>query len=361
MARYDYVRKFYTLVAMGRVSELQMTKRRAATGGFSPQNVWAVTTADASDSGLARKEHSWHRACYVIGKLCTRKEFIVKSQHKKSLIAAALLAGGLVYGPMVSAGPSLGSVNLVFPDTTADPLFPASWDTMEIFFDNKNGSSRNVSVRAGMFSGNVDSTVTNTFDVKTLYKDEENVLVYCVDILQNLMLSSTEYQAHMISRGQVEGEDVEGDVRRDFNRMLTFLGAVNHVLEDDFNLGYKDKNWLNPLSNGWMAGAIQLGLWESLYEKKNVDLSITSDDNEYFHASYVHADGQTLLADAFELVNMNAAMQLDPAQLVWLVSGTGQDLLADPISVPTPAPLVLLVGGLGVLVMRRRRLPVASV
>jgi hypothetical protein len=287
----------------------------------------------------------------------------VKSQHKKSFIAAALLAGGLAYGPMAAAGP-LGTLDLTFP-TAHSQLFPAGGNVMTISLDNGT-TDDSWHVKAGMFSGEADRS-NSTFNVDTLILDEDNVLVYCVDILQFLSFESTVYDVNMIALGQVETDD--GGVRRDFGRMLTFLGAINHVLADPTTPGLTtftpltegDKNWLNP-SAGWMAGAIQVGIWEALYEEANTGLSITNAETGsggWFSATGVGSDGMGLLNAAFG--RMGTATPLSVDQVVWLSTGEGQDLIADPVDVPVPAPLVLLVGGLGVLVMRRRRSPVASV
>jgi hypothetical protein len=280
----------------------------------------------------------------------------VKLFDKKSLLAVALVAGGMTHGPLVQAGPTGQILDLSFPNNHAD-LFPAGGDNMHIFLNNGVTTSTS-HVRAGMFSGSADRD-NSTFDVDTLVLDGENVLVYCVDILQYLEKSSTEYDVNMIDLGS---EDIDTiGVRRDFGRMLTFLGAMNHVLYEDYGLDFGDKNWLNPTPGGWMAGAIQVGIWESLYEKEESALSIldaADGINNYFSAIDVDLPGQTLLDAAF--TRMGTATPLDVTQVVWLSTDEGQDLLADPVDVPVPAPLALLFGGLGILVLRSRRQAAAT-
>jgi hypothetical protein len=269
----------------------------------------------------------------------------VKLKSKtKTILAAVLLASAMGQGPVAQAGPTL---TMSFSSDHGE-LFPSGGDVMGIDFNN-GSKSVSTNVKAGMFSANVDDS--DDFDVSRLYLDKSNVLVYCVDILQELRKTSTAYDVNEITQGQ---EVVNHGVRRDFGRTLTFLGAVNHVLSENYGLGFGDKNWLNP-NAGWMSGAVQLGIWESLYEEKDTILSIANDVTDagtWFSATGVDTKGSALLSAAFG--RMDDATPLSVEQVIWLSTDQGQDLLADPVDVPAPAPLALLLGGLAMLRLRLR-------
>ena len=71
-----------------------------------------------------------------------------------------------------------------------------------------------------------DVATNSDFDVTSLFRDENEVLAYCVDVLHSFSYSGT-YSVEDIATGQVDERD---EVRREFGRIITFLGAVNTVL-----------------------------------------------------------------------------------------------------------------------------------
>jgi hypothetical protein len=267
-----------------------------------------------------------------------------------------VLGGALGVSSMAQAGPTL---DLKFPSVPT--LFPAGSDTVKIQYNNGT-SSYNGTVYAGMFGG--EATGSTDFNPETLYQSESNVLVYCVDIFDNLIKSNSTYDVRDVAPDQVVFGGDNSDIRRDFGRTLNFLGALNSVLSSDYGLNFGDKNWLNPAltstqssPSGWMAGAIQVGIWESLYEKAEGPLKI---DDGWFKVAGIgtgnhnlSTDGSALLSTVFGM--MDSFPPLDATVVKWLESADGQDLIADPLPVPAPGTIALLAAGLGLALRRRRR------
>lgn len=261
----------------------------------------------------------------------------------RRLFGAVLFTGLMGVAAATQAGPT---VDLTF----GSGLFPAGSKGTTIEYNNGTFSTGPKGVAAGMFSG-VASNPTGGFELSSLYLSEGNVLAYCVDILQSLLTGSSGSTYHVNDVAQDLVVD-DGGVRRDFGRTLQFLGAANQVAQG-WAAGPRlsDKNWLNPTYN-WMAAAIQVGIWESLYEESSSTLLST--DGGWFTASSIGTDGNKFLSDSFSLMHSNEPpLAVSANQVKWLVSEQGQDLLVDPVDVPAPAPLLLLLAGLALLLRRR--------
>jgi hypothetical protein len=265
----------------------------------------------------------------------TRKGRNIVNQITRAVVAASMLAGALTISNTALAGPIGPSVDMGFPGGSG--LFPSGSVITTIRYDNGAGTTKRSRVRAGMFGGSAGNGVD--FDLSMLYRSEDRVLAYCVDILNNLLTPTTAYRVNAIARTQVERA---AGVRRDFGRTLRFLGAVNEVA----GLAFGDRNWLNP-GNRWMSGAVQVGIWESLYEAEGAELSISSG---WFEADSLGAAGNTFLDSAFAAMGDTAA--LDASQVKWLQLEGGQDLLVG--RVPVPGSLALVLGGLWLMRSRRR-------
>lgn len=235
------------------------------------------------------------------------------------------------------------TVDLSFPRGAS--LFPEGRVVTTIEYENDEGHEVEARVWAGMFGGTASNGVN--FNVETLYRNENDVLAYCIDIVQNLLRGTNTYHVRDIAQNQVFEE--EGAPRRDFGRMLRFLGATNAVVAERKGAKVSDFSWLEP-TRPWMSGAIQVGIWESLYEDPEEDLNI---DNGWFEAGSLGDNGNRFLDDIFEVMEDDfSPAALNAGNVKWMENARGQDLLVDPVDVPVPASLLLLLGGLGVMRLR---------
>lgn len=252
----------------------------------------------------------------------------------KKVINSSLIIGSLLLSMGAQALPTL---ELTFE---GNPFVENRYQNVNLTLDDHQVNLR---VSAGMFTGEAGDD--GNFDAKTLFEDEKNVLAYCVDILNNLNLSTT-YEVNRITEDLIHSED---EVTRNFGRMLDFLGSLNVVLGGDSYLGSaSDQNWLQP-NTGWMSAAIQVGIWESLYE---TDENLAVNEGN-FRVNDLHNSGSNLLSSTFTDMGDNSA--LPAAQVRWVSTANGQDLVIDPVPVPSPTPLALLLSGLGLLFLKHRR------
>ncbi|EAQ98096.1 hypothetical protein [Congregibacter litoralis] len=261
---------------------------------------------------------------------------------KNRLLGAAFIAGVMSLAGNVQATPI--TVDLSFEGRG---LFPAGSRNTHIRFDNADFDTGSMHVAAGMFGGQATNGVN--FETSTLYRNEDNVLAYCVDIVERLLRQSNTYNVNDVAQDLVV--DLDG-VRRDFGRTLLFLGAANEVARRDFAITEGDQNWLNP-SASWMSAAFQVGIWESLYEESGQALNV---GEGWFTATSIGTEGNQFLTDSFALMGAEVPPTAVAASRVkWLQIDGGQDLLVDPVDVPAPAPAALLLLGLSLLLRKRRR------
>lgn len=253
----------------------------------------------------------------------------------RNIFAGSVVALALGISSNAVATP-IATVDVTFPNGSG--LFPNGQVTTTITYNNGMDGPRNWRVAAGMFGGSASNGVN--FDETTLYRSSDDLLAYCVDILNSLLRNTSTYTVNALAQDQVV---TNGNVRRDFGRTFEFLGAVNYVAQRDHALAFGSENWLNP-AGGWMSGAIQVGIWESLYEKEGAALSTSGG---WFSATSLGEKGNRFLNSAF--IAMDSSPALDAGRVKWLEIANGQDLLVDPVSVPAPGSLLMVAAGLVVL------------
>ncbi len=192
------------------------------------------------------------------------------------------------------------------------------------------------SVGAGEFGAH-DVTVTGSLTTANLVDSSSDFFLYCYDLFQTIGPGGT-YTYTVNYTGALA-------------HTLDFLGAVNSVLNGAS--GTDQFAWLHPTTTGESA-AIQLGIWESLYDNDpNFSLATGS-----FQASGLDAGTATEYAQFQAAVSTTASLPL-PFTMV-LESATNQDQItglrpSQRNFTPEPGSLALLAAGLIAAGVARRK------
>lgn len=226
-----------------------------------------------------------------------------------------------------------GTVDIRFDNPIFGGLSAPHHDVVTITYPTAT-SSKTVTVAAGRFQGKA----SNLVDVSpSLFVDSiDQVFMYCYDLLET------------VSPGQSATFAVNLDGER--ARTLDFLGAVNAVLnegQDQFDV----YAWLRPTS-GYMAAAIQLGIWESKYDEGDWHIGAG-----LFKASGLEVETRNHLTSFFAAIPGSAS--LDGRYVMTLEAPGIQDMITGdpPASVPVPGTASLLaVAAVGLALRRRRRI-----
>jgi hypothetical protein len=264
-------------------------------------------------------------------------------------VSAACTQAGLIHA---------GQVDIDFDGS----IFQVGSERVKIYYPDgpdRNQNREQSTVNAGMFHGDAREPAGGFggFNPNVLYRGLQEVLLYCIDLYQHVGGGwRVTYDVHALAEqtgNVVEGDDDFHPGDRNFDRTLDFLGALNTYLASDYGQAEGDYNWLNP-SNRWVSGAIQVGIWETLYESE-LKLDAASGS---FYATHLENEGRDLLTDVFAAVNGDpnafTYASLDHSKVLILTSDSRQDMIVGdpPASVPAPAPAAMLLFGL-VLMARR--------
>lgn len=227
-------------------------------------------------------------------------------KHLKHLLSCVVLASIATVG-------QAATVRVDFDSNLFDQRVDKGYDSnIKVSYP---GGKRTVDV--GAFSGTV-SRVKGT--ESSIFVSTSDFYAYCYDLDESVY----------------GGEQVTYTVNMEGGtaRTLDFLGAVNYKL--GLERGYYDSYaWLNP-SNSSMGAAIQLGIWESLYETS----TSWANSNGTFQATAGVRSTTAAMLNMFYAV-LDKSTALDSMYVMTLTASGAQDLITGavpPVVLPPPTP-----------------------
>jgi hypothetical protein len=238
-----------------------------------------------------------------------------------------------IWAALVAATVSTSALADTVTVNWSSPIIaPTPADTVSWAGTSAAGSD---SAPAGRFHGSITS-FSGAITAGQFVDSQSSLLAYCYDLLQ--FVSDGPYTINYAVPG----------------RTLEWLGAVNYVLNGNSNTWVDAYAWLHPADSN-IAAAIQIGIWESLYDPSG--WSLTAGE-----ITFSGLAGATSTAYAsFQTAVENASVNDLPSGLAMLfVSDGNQDVITGrrpDRQLPEPGSLALLGLGaaLGAWSRRRRR------
>lgn len=232
----------------------------------------------------------------------------------------------LAFAVSTSAAADTVTVSWASPVIQPNPADGISW---QIIAPAHSGNTN-----AGRFVGHV-TAFTGSLTSGSFVDSQANLLAYCYDLLQTL--HSGTYTAVQYSVNAAT---------------LDWLGAVNYVLNGNSNTWGDSYAWLHPGDRN-VAAAIQVGIWDSLYDG---DFVLTTGN---FRASSLEVATQTAYTAFFNA--LNTANDLPANLAMAFVGNDNQDVITGrrPGGEQLPEPGSLLLLGIAAAVagwsLRRKR------
>lgn len=230
----------------------------------------------------------------------------------------------------IATASSAATVHVVFDN----PIFSNTGsDTVTIKFPSMGSGSTTETVMAGRFKGKASNL--DGVDPGIFVDGVDNLYMYCYDVYESINSGwAVDYKVNL-----------DGGTAR----TLDFLGAVNAVMNTGHSV-FDQYAWLHPTSSTQSA-AIQLGIWESLYETDSTwDIA-----GGAFSATGLETGTTTWLTTFFNKIGSSDS--IDPVFVMTLEARGAQDMITGdpPTSVPEPGALALIGTALLALAATRRK------